>query len=76
MTFNKEFLRKIQERLTGSNSYRMTKTSVEFLLKSKLRDNDKNVIYDAIRNDVYRNGDPLLIKQFWNENINESKLLF
>lgn len=75
MTFNKNFLRKIKERLNGSDSYRMTKTSIDFLLKSKqLHDSDKNVIYDAIRNDVYRNGDPLLVKQFWNENINDSNL--
>ena len=76
MVFNKEFLRKIKERLTGSNSYRMTKQSVEFLLKSKLCDTDKRIIFDAIRNDVCRKGDPLLVKQFWNENINDSKLLF
>ncbi len=77
MTFNKNFLRKIKERLTGSDSYRMTKTSIDFLVKSKqLHDSDKNVIYDAIRNDVPRNGDPLLVKQLWNENINDSNLLF
>ena len=76
MVFNKEFLKELQTKLTGSNSYRMTKQSVEFLLKSKLRDNDKRIIFDAIRNDVCRKGDPLLVKQFWNENINDSKLLF
>ena len=77
MTFNKNFLRKIKERLNGSDSYRMTKTSIDFLLKSKqLHDSDKNVIYDAIRNDVYRNGDSLFLKELWNENINHSNLLF
>ncbi len=55
----------------------MTKQSVEFLLNSKqLRDTDKYVIYDAIRNDVYRNDELLLIKQLWNENIVDSKLRF
>ena len=77
MTFNKNFLRKIKERLNGSDSYRMTKTSIDFLLKSKqLHDSDKRIIFDAIRNDIFRNGDPLLVKQFWNENINDSNLLF
>jgi hypothetical protein len=77
MTFNKEFLIKLQERLNGLDSYPMTKQSVEFLLNSKqLRDTDKYVIYDAIRNDVYRNDELLLIKQLWNENIVDSKLRF
>ena len=76
MTFNKEILRKIQERLTGSRTYPMTKTSVEFLLKSSLLNADKNIIFDAIRNDVLRNGDPLSLKQLWNENIHDSSFLF
>ena len=77
MTFNKEFLRELQEKLRDSDSYSMTKQSIEFLLNSKqLRDTDKNVIFDTIRNDVYRNDDPLLIKQLWNENIVDSKLRF
>ena len=77
MIFNKEFLRDLQKKLNGSDSYPMTKQSIEFLLNSKqLRDTDKNVIFDAIRNDVYRNDDPLLIKQLWNENIVDSKLRF
>ena len=77
MTFNKEFLRDLQKKLRDSDSYSMTKQSIEFLLNSKqLRDTDKNVIFDTIRNDVYRNDDPLLIKQLWNENIVDSKLRF
>ena len=77
MTFNRNFLRELQEKLNGSESYSMTKQSIEFLLNSKqLRDTDKNVIFDTIRNDVYRNDDPLLIKQLWNENIVDSKLRF
>lgn len=76
MTFNKEFLRKLHERLANSDSYRMTKTSVEFLLKSSLQNADKHVIFDAIRNVVYQNGNPLLLKQFWNTNIDDSKLSF
>jgi hypothetical protein len=77
MTFNLNFLRELQEKLRDSDSYPMTKQSIEFLLNSKqLRDTDKNVIFDAIRNDVYRNDDQLLIKQFWNENIVNSKLRF
>jgi hypothetical protein len=77
MTFNKEFLRKIQERLANSDSYRMTKQSVEFLLKSqRLYYTDKNIILDAIRNDVCQNGDPLSLKQLWKENIHDSSFLF
>ena len=77
MTFNKEFLRNLQTKLIGSDSYRMTKTSVEFLVNSKeLRDTDKHVIFDAIRNDSHKNGDPLLVKLLWKENINDSNLLF
>ena len=77
MTFNKEFMRELQKKMNGSDSYRMTKQSVEFLLKSKqLLDTDKYVIYDAIRNDIYQNGDPLLLKQFWNEKIVDSKTQF
>ena len=78
MTFTREFLRELQQKLEGSNSYRMTKQSVMFLLNPRqlLQDTDKNFIFDAIRNDVYRNGDPLLLKQFWIDNIVDSKFLF
>jgi len=77
MTFNKEFLRKLQTKLNGSDSYRMTKYSVAGLLTFKqLQINDKHVIFDAIRNDVCQNRDPLLVKQFWNENIIDSNTQF
>ena len=78
MTFNKEFLRKLKQILTtGSNSYPMTKYSVAGLLTFKqLQINDKHVIFDAIRNDSHKNGDPLLVKQLWKENINDSNLRF
>lgn len=54
----------------------MTKQSVKFLLQSSLRNADKNIIFDAISNDTSRNNDPLLLKQFWYENIDDSKLRF
>ena len=77
MIFTKEFLRELQQKMRVSDLYRMTKQSVEFLLKSKqLLDTDKYVIYDAIRNDIYQNRDPLLLKQFWNENIVDSNTQF
>jgi hypothetical protein len=93
MKFTRKFLRNLQKKLTGSgpNLYRMTKQNVDLLLKSKqLLDSDKNVIYDAIRNDVYRNynhvhqnskhvhqkEDPLFLEQFWDENINDSNFSF
>ena len=76
MTFNKKFLRELKNRMNGSESYPMTKYSVDLLLTSnQLRVNDKHIILDAIRNDVYRNGDPLLVKQFWKENIDDSIFL-
>ena len=93
MTFTREFLRKLQQKLTGSgpNLYRMTKQSVNVLLKSKqLLEIDKTFIFDAIRNDVYLNSnhvhqnskhvnqkeDPLFLEQFWNKNVVDSKLHF
>ena len=77
MTFNKEFLRKLQTKLNGSDSYRMTKTSVDFLLKSKeLHETDKKIIYSSLVNDNSKNKDPLLLAVFWNENITETNLQF
>ena len=76
MTFTREFLRELKQRLANSDSYQMTNQSVKFLLNSKLLDNDKNVIFDAIRNDVYRNKDPLSLRKLWNERIKDSKLRF
>ena len=77
MTFTREFLRELQQKLKGSNSYRMTKQSVMFLLTSKrLQETDKNVIYDAISNDVHRNKDPLSLRKLWNERIKYSNLNF
>jgi hypothetical protein len=76
MTFNREFLKELQQRLDGSDSYRITKQSVEFLLQSSLRNSDKNIIFDAIRNDTSRNEDELKLRQFWYENIDDSNLRF
>ena len=72
MSFTREFLRELQQKLNGSDSYLMTKQSVEFLLKSKqLLDTDKYVIYDAIHNDILRQNkeqsDPLSLCAWWNE---------
>jgi hypothetical protein len=76
MTFNQEFLRELQKELSNSDLYRITKTSVNFFLKSKQHNTDKTVIFDAIRNDVIKNGDPLLLRKLWNKRINDSKLRF
>ena len=72
MTFTKEFLRELQKILNGSDSYLMTKQSVEFLLKSKqLHEGDKKIIFDAIHNDILRQNkeqsDPLSLCAWWNE---------
>ena len=75
--FLKEFLKELQKRLNGSDSYLMTKYSVKLLLKSQiLQETDKNVIFDAIRNDVHQNKDPLSLRKLWNERIKDSKLCF
>lgn len=93
MIFTKEFLRVLNKKLSGSGPklYQMTKQNVNLLLTSKqLLETDKNFIFDAIRNDVYRNynhvhqnsknvhqkEDPLLLEKFWNENINDSNFRF
>jgi hypothetical protein len=76
MTFTKEFMIKLQKRLNCSGLYPTTEISVDALLKSKPHYTDKDSTFDAIRKDVLWNCDPLLLKQFWNENINiiDSKL--
>jgi hypothetical protein len=77
MLFNRKFLKELQKRLNGSDSYLMTKYSVKLLLKSEiLQETDKNVIFDAIRNDVYCNEDPLSLRKLWNERIKDPKLRF
>lgn len=71
MTFI-EFLRELKKKLNGSDSYRMTKNSVEILLKSRqLYKIDKNIIFDAIYNDTFGNEDPLSLRNLWNnQNLN------
>ena len=81
MTFNQEFLRELQQKLEGSNSYRMTKQSVMFLLKSKrLCEDDKKIIFSSLVNDISTNKDndkdPLSLTIFWNTNICEPNLQF
>ena len=77
MTFNQEFLRELQKKMNGSDSYRMTKQSVEFLLKSKqLLDTDKKIIFSSLVNDISKNQDPFSFAVFWNENINDKSLNF
>jgi hypothetical protein len=76
MTFV-EFLRELKKKLNGSeSSYRMTKKSVEFFLKSRqVYEIDKKIIFDAIRNDTLRQNneqsDPLSLCAWWNnQNLN------
>jgi hypothetical protein len=77
MTFKKEFLIELQKILNGSNLYRMTKSSVEILLKSKLLyEDDKCFIFSSLINDISKNKDPLSLAVFWNKNINDPKLEF
>jgi hypothetical protein len=77
MTFNEDFLRELQAILNGSKLYRMTNSSVEILLKSKrLHEDDKNIIFCSLINDISTNKDPLSLAVFWNKNINDPKLEF
>jgi hypothetical protein len=76
MTFTREFLRELKQRLGNSNSYRMTRKQVQILTKMPLMETDKNVIFDAISNDFHRNKDPLSLRKLWNERIKDSKLRF
>ncbi len=76
MTFIK-FLRELDQVIQGSNLYTMTKRSVQILLSSRQHcETDKNIIFDAISNDVHRNNDPLSLRKLWNERIKDSKLRF
>jgi len=76
MTFTREFLRELQQMLANSDLYPMTKNQVQILTKMRLWETDKNVIFDAISNDVHRNRDPLSLRKLWNERIKDSKLCF
>ena len=76
MTFTRDFLRDLQKIIDDSNSYPMTKNQVQILTKMRLCETDKNVIFDAISNDVHRNKDPLSLRKLWNERIKDSKLFF
>lgn len=81
MTFTREFLRELQQMLANSDLYQMTKNQVQILTKMRLWETDKNVIFDAISNDVHRNRDPrnkdpLSLRKLWNERIKDSKLCF
>jgi ribonuclease D len=76
MTFTREFLRELQQKLANSDSYPMTKKQVQILTTMRLMETDKNVIFDAISNDVHRNKDPLSLRKLWNERIKDSKLRF
>ena len=76
MTFV-EFLREIKKKLNGSDSYMMTKHSVQILLSSRKHcETDKNIIFDAINNDASRNNDPLSLRNLWNNQNLNSKLRF
>jgi hypothetical protein len=66
MTFN-NFLKELQEKLKGSESYPMTTHSVRILLNMRIQQKDINIIFDAINNDTFHNNDPLSLRNLWNE---------
>jgi|LakMenE18May11ns_1017448.scaffolds.fasta_scaffold6156351_1 hypothetical protein len=76
MTFNK-FLEELEKKLKSSDSYPMTKRSLNILRNSRYhKESDENVIYDAINNDTSRNNDPLSLRGWWNEKKLISKYKF
>lgn len=77
MTFNKDFLRKLKQRLNGSSWYPMTNQNVNLLLTStRLQENDKKIIFSSLVNDNSNYDDPFLLAVFWNDNINDTNLKF
>lgn len=76
MTFIK-FLEELDKKLNGSDSYQMTKQSLNILRSYRYhKESDKDVIYDAINNDTARKNDPLSLRDWWNEKKIIPKLKF
>lgn len=72
-----EFLKELEKKLKGSDSYPMTKNSLNILRSSRYhKENDENFIYDAINNDAARNKDPLSLRDWWNKKKTTSILMF
>ena len=77
MTFNRKFLRELQQRLANSDLYPMTKKQVQSLINmQQLVETDKNVIFSSLINDISRYGDKKSLSIFWNEKINDKNLKF
>jgi hypothetical protein len=80
MTFKREFLRELQQKLRVSDLYPRTKYTVNSLVNKQLQDSDKYAIFDAIHNDILRQNkeqsDPLSLCAWWNEKKLISKLEF
>jgi len=77
MTFNQEFLRKLQQRLDSSDSsYPTTKKQVQILTKMRLMETDKNIIFSSLIHDISIYGDKNSLSIFWNEQINDKYLEF
>jgi hypothetical protein len=66
MTFI-QFLKELEQKLKGSESYPMTTHSVRILLNMRIQQKDINIIFDAINNDTFHNNDPLSLRNLWNE---------
>ena len=71
MTFTKEFLRELQQKLCVSDLYPRTKYTVNLLVNKQIQDSDKNAILYAIHNDILRQNkeqsEPLSLCAWWNE---------
>ena len=76
MTFNRKFLRELQQRLANSDLYPMTKKQAQSLINMQLVETDKNVIFSSLIDDISRYEDKKSLSIFWNEKINDKNLKF
>ena len=80
MTFI-QFLKELEQKLKGSNSYSMTKKQVRSLQSMNLKDNNINfvkcLLFDTINNDtINQKSDPLNLQNEWSEIFPNSNLKF
>ena len=76
MTFNQEFLRELNEKISKSGSYPMTKKQIQSLTKIQLCEIDKKIIFSCLINDISNHVDEKFVSIFWNEKIKDEKLKF
>ncbi len=77
MTFPRELLIELQQKLNNSKLYPRTILTVNCLLRSKEEHQEnKFLIFDAIGDDTSRNNDPLSLKKLWDTKVADPTLDF